>query len=62
MPADETPQTYSCSWCGKPRHEVKKLVAGPTSYICDECVRLVCDILGFRIVEELPPDVDAAED
>jgi len=35
-----------CSFCGKSQHEVRKLVAGPTVYICDECVDLCTDIVG----------------
>jgi len=34
-----------CSFCGKPQREVKKLIAGPSVYICDECVRLCEDIV-----------------
>jgi ATP-dependent Clp protease ATP-binding subunit ClpX len=37
--------TLYCSFCGKSQHEVKKLIAGPTVYICNECVRLCLDIL-----------------
>ena len=37
--------TYYCSFCGKSQHEVKKLVAGPTVFICDECVDLCVDII-----------------
>ena len=33
-----------CSFCGKSQHEVKKLIAGPTVFICDECVELCMDI------------------
>lgn len=62
MPSDEPQQTYSCSWCNKPRNEVKRLIAGPDVYICDECVRQVCDILGFRIVEEQPSEIERDED
>ena len=36
----------SCSFCGKPNTEVKKLVAGPGIYICDECVGLCQEIIG----------------
>lgn len=39
-----------CSFCGKSQHEVRKLIAGPSVYICDECVTLCTDI----IVEEHP--------
>jgi ATP-dependent Clp protease ATP-binding subunit ClpX len=35
----------SCSFCGKSQREVKKLIAGPTVYICDECIRLCNDII-----------------
>ena len=35
----------SCSFCGKGQREVKKLIAGPTVYICDECIRLCNDII-----------------
>ena len=34
-----------CSFCGKSQHEVKKLIAGPTVFICDECVDLCTDII-----------------
>ena len=34
-----------CSFCGKSQHEVKKLIAGPTVFICDECVELCMDII-----------------
>ncbi len=38
--------TLYCSFCGKNQHEVKKLIAGPTVFICDECVELCMDIIG----------------
>lgn len=37
-----------CAFCEKRRHEVARLIAGPTSYICDECIRLCADILDER--------------
>jgi hypothetical protein len=37
--------TLYCSFCGKSQHEVKKLIAGPTTFICDECVELCNGIL-----------------
>src|SRR6201746_1529054 len=37
--------TLYCSFCGKSQHEVRKLIAGPTVFICDECVELCMDIL-----------------
>ena len=35
-----------CSFCGKSQHEVRKLIAGPTVFICDECIELCRDIIG----------------
>ena len=34
-----------CSFCGKSQHEVKKLIAGPSVFICDECIELFNDII-----------------
>jgi ATP-dependent Clp protease ATP-binding subunit ClpX len=39
------PTNLSCSFCGKGQREVRKLIAGPTVYICDECIRLCNDII-----------------
>lgn len=41
----ESKNTLYCSFCGKSQHEVKKLIAGPTVFICDECVELCLDII-----------------
>ncbi|MEA1938358.1 MAG: ATP-dependent Clp protease ATP-binding subunit ClpX [Pseudomonadota bacterium] len=41
----ETTSALYCSFCGKSRHEVQKLIAGPTVYICDECVDLCMEIV-----------------
>jgi ClpX C4-type zinc finger len=41
---------YNCSFCGKSQHEVRKLIAGPDSFICDECVDLCVGIIGGRQV------------
>ena len=63
-PDPETPdpagaRTLYCSFCGKSQHEVKKLIAGPSVYICDECVELCVDIIReegeyrvFRLLKE----------
>jgi len=40
-----SPQTLYCSFCGKSQHEVSKLVAGPTAFICDECVDICTDVV-----------------
>ncbi|WP_421786777.1 ATP-dependent Clp protease ATP-binding subunit ClpX [Hyphobacterium sp.] len=41
----EAKNTLYCSFCGKSQHEVRKLIAGPTVFICDECVELCMDII-----------------
>ncbi len=41
----ENKGTLYCSFCGKSQHEVRKLIAGPTVFICDECVELCMDII-----------------
>jgi len=41
----DSKNTLYCSFCGKSQHEVKKLIAGPTVFICDECVELCMDII-----------------
>ncbi len=53
--------TLYCSFCGKSQHEVRKLIAGPTVYICDECVELCMDIIreetkssGLKTSEGMP--------
>ena len=45
-------QTLYCSFCGKSRHKVKKLIAGPTVFICDECTYLCFSIM----VKDVPLD------
>jgi ATP-dependent Clp protease ATP-binding subunit ClpX len=46
-----------CSFCGKSQHEVRKLIAGPSVFVCDECVELCNDI----IREEVQENVDSAQ-
>ena len=46
-----------CNFCGKSQHEVRKLIAGPSVYVCDECVELCNDI----IREELQESSEEAE-
>src|SRR3984885_12772465 len=41
----DSKNTLYCSFCGKSQHEVRKLIAGPTVFICDECVELCLDII-----------------
>lgn len=46
--------TYYCSFCGKSQHEIKKLIAGPAVFVCNECVALCVKIIGET------PDPDPA--
>lgn len=54
----DSKNTLYCSFCGKSQHEVRKLIAGPTVFICDECVELCNDI----IREELEDATDSNRD
>ncbi|HCX90323.1 MAG: ATP-dependent Clp protease ATP-binding subunit ClpX [Deltaproteobacteria bacterium CG12_big_fil_rev_8_21_14_0_65_43_10] len=49
---DDIVENLSCSFCGKGRKEVKKLIAGPTVYICDECIELCNDIIAEEFEKE----------
>src|SRR5256885_6899428 len=49
---DDNHGNLSCSFCGKNQKEVKKLIAGPTVYICDECIGLCNDIIDEEIEKE----------
>ena len=40
-------KTLYCSFCGKSQHEVRKLITGPTVFICDECIELCADIIDY---------------
>ena len=53
---DSGNQTLCCSFCGKSQKEVKKLIAGPTVYICDECIGLCNDIIAEEIDREEQKD------
>ncbi|MBK5927833.1 ATP-dependent Clp protease ATP-binding subunit ClpX [Rhodobaculum claviforme] len=57
----DSKNTLYCSFCGKSQHEVRKLIAGPTVFICDECVELCMDIIreetkstGFKTKDGVP--------
>src|SRR6056297_2769195 len=47
-----------CSFCGKSQHEVRKLIAGPTVFICDECVELCMDIIREETKSNLVKSTD----
>lgn len=51
---DKSGKLLYCSFCGKSQHEVRKLIAGPSVYICDECVDLCNDIIREEIREIAP--------
>ena len=49
---DKTPETITCSFCGKSQDQVKKIIAGPDVYICNECVDLCKEIIDEEMAEE----------
>src|SRR5438046_3839368 len=51
---DDSHGNLSCSFCGKNQKEVKKLIAGPTVYICDECIGLCNDIIAEEVEKDEP--------
>ena len=48
---EESGKLLYCSFCGKNQHEVRKLIAGPSVFICDECVELCNDIIREEVSE-----------
>ena len=64
----DSKNTLYCSFCGKSQHEVRKLIAGPTVFICDECVELCMDIIreetkasGLKSSDGVPTPKDICE-
>ena len=64
----DSKNTLYCSFCGKSQHEVRKLIAGPTVFICDECVELCMDIIreetktaGLKSAEGVPTPREICE-
>ncbi|WGT50844.1 ATP-dependent Clp protease ATP-binding subunit ClpX [Thioclava nitratireducens] len=64
----DSKNTLYCSFCGKSQHEVRKLIAGPTVFICDECVELCMDIIreetksaGLKSTEGVPTPRDICQ-
>ncbi|MEX0318572.1 MAG: ATP-dependent Clp protease ATP-binding subunit ClpX [Ruegeria sp.] len=64
----DSKNTLYCSFCGKSQHEVRKLIAGPTVFICDECVELCMDIIreetkasGLKSADGVPTPKDICE-
>ncbi|PCJ74121.1 MAG: ATP-dependent Clp protease ATP-binding subunit ClpX [Rhodobacteraceae bacterium] len=54
----DSKNTLYCSFCGKSQHEVRKLIAGPTVFICDECVELCMDIIREETKSNLVKSAD----
>jgi len=50
--SDDNGKLLYCSFCGKSQHEVRKLIAGPSVFVCDECVELCNDIIREEIQEQ----------
>ena len=58
--ASSSEKVLYCSFCGKSQHEVKKLIAGPSVFICDECIELCNDIIRDEVPAD-SPDARAAK-
>jgi ATP-dependent Clp protease ATP-binding subunit ClpX len=59
-PMDDMSPPVACSFCGKPQGEARKLIAGPTVYICDQCVRLCNEIIAEEYEKE--PEAELSGD
>jgi len=55
-------EQLKCNFCGKSQRHVKKLIAGPGVYICDECIELCSDIVEDELAEEITQDTPLLED
>jgi hypothetical protein len=53
-------QVLYCSFCGKSQHDVRKLIAGPTVFICDECVDICSDIIDEKLLRLCEGDEETA--
>ena len=52
MAKNDIPKSVRCSFCGKAQENVKKIVAGPGVYICDECVELCTSIIETELYDD----------
>ena len=59
QPSENNGKVLYCSFCGKSQHEVRKLIAGPSVFICDECVDLCNDIIREEVQES--DDAEASD-
>lgn len=55
---DEGSGEFRCSFCGKPQSQVRRLIAGPDVYICDECVKMCSDIIKDELLADYPDDIE----
>lgn len=60
MSSDDKGTTLHCSFCGKNQHEVRKLIAGPSVFVCDECVALCNDIIREEMRDSTVPEQSTA--
>ncbi len=61
MPKHEDDKILKCSFCGKTQDQVKKLIAGPEVYICDECVELCNEILDDEFLDNKEKEIEGAK-
>jgi len=52
----------ACSFCGKSQREVRKLIAGPSIYVCDECIKVCNDLIATDVERTMPPPTVATLD
>ena len=52
MAKNDAPRSVRCSFCGKAQENVRKIVAGPGVYICDECIELCQNIIDAELYDE----------
>ena len=52
MAKNDTPKSVKCSFCGKTQENVKRIIAGPGVYICNECIELCNDIIENEYYED----------
>ncbi len=57
----ETNGEFRCSFCGKPQSQVRRLIAGPDVYICDECVKMCSDIIKDELMTDFSYDLPEEE-
>ena len=59
---DEGSGEFRCSFCGKPQSQVRRLIAGPDVYICDECIKMCSDIIKDELSSDYQNDIEEETD